>query len=67
MSHQSFFAHLADIRKQARHATRDARVIAYTGTPMLDDTLVERLFAAVLPKPPTPDVVLATARHVASF
>jgi two-component system, cell cycle response regulator DivK len=47
-------------------ATRDARVIAYTGDSTLSPSLVERLFVAVLQKPATPDAVVATVRQAAS-
>jgi two-component system, cell cycle response regulator DivK len=52
---------------KANEATRHARVIAYTGSPSLDEMLVQTLFAAVLPKPATPDAVLATVQHLASL
>ena len=48
-------------------ATRDAKVIAHTATPSLPDVLVDRLFAAVLPKPAAPDVLLAAVQSVASL
>jgi len=48
-------------------ATRDARVIAYTGNPMFDESPTRMLFAAVLTKPATPDAVLATVRHTAGL
>jgi CheY-like chemotaxis protein len=51
---------------KAGAATRDARVIAYTGNASFDDSLNGSLFAAVLRKPATPDVLLATVQHVAS-
>ena len=51
---------------KASEATRDARVIAYTGTPLRDSDIVQQLFAAVLEKPAPPDVVLATVQTVAS-
>jgi CheY-like chemotaxis protein len=51
---------------KASKATRDARVIAYTGSPLRDDAVVQQLFAAVLEKPAPPHVVLATVQHVAS-
>jgi CheY-like chemotaxis protein len=50
---------------KATKATRDARVIAYTGNPPLADSPVHRLFAAVLPKPSTPDVLLAAVQSAA--
>ena len=51
---------------KAADATRHARVIAYTGDTTLSPSLVESLFAAVLHKPATPDVVVATVQQVAS-
>jgi CheY-like chemotaxis protein len=51
---------------KAGAVTRDARVIAYTGNASFDDSLIGTLFAAVLRKPATPDVLLATVQHVAS-
>jgi two-component system, cell cycle response regulator DivK len=48
-------------------ATRRARVIAYTGNPALDDTLIQTLFAAVLQKPAAPAALLATVQHLASL
>jgi two-component system, cell cycle response regulator DivK len=48
-------------------ATRDARVIAYTGNPTFDESPTRRLFAAVLTKPATPDAVLAAVRHTANL
>jgi CheY-like chemotaxis protein len=52
---------------KATEATRHARVIAYTAAPSLCDALVQKLFVTVLPKPSTPDVVLATVRNVAEL
>jgi CheY-like chemotaxis protein len=52
---------------KAGEATRDARVIAYTGNPSLESAVVNGLFAAVLQKPATPDDVVATVQHVASL
>lgn len=52
---------------KAGDATRHARVIAYTGNPLFDDSPTRTLFAAVLRKPTTPDVVLATVQQVASL
>ena len=51
---------------KAADATRHARVIAYTGDTTLSPSLVESLFAAVLHKPATSDVVVATVQQVAS-
>src|SRR5918994_2935420 len=52
---------------KAGEATRDARVIAYTGNPLFDDSPTRELFAAVLAKPATPQAVLATVQQVAGF
>jgi two-component system cell cycle response regulator DivK len=52
---------------KATDATRRARVIAYTGGSMGNDSIVQDLFAAVVQKPAPPQVVLATVRHVASL
>jgi CheY-like chemotaxis protein len=52
---------------KAGETTRSARVIAYTANASLDSTLTQGLFSAVLHKPATPAVVLATVRHVASM
>ena len=52
---------------KAGEATRDARVIAYTGNPSFDDSPSRTLFAAVLTKPATPAAVLATVQHVAGL
>jgi len=48
-------------------ATRDARVIAYTGNPAFEESPTRMLFAAVLTKPATADAVLATVRHTAGL
>jgi two-component system cell cycle response regulator DivK len=50
---------------KAGAATRNARVIAYTGNGSFDDSLLGTLFDAVLRKPATADALLATVRHVA--
>jgi two-component system, cell cycle response regulator DivK len=52
---------------KAGEATRDARVIAYTGNPSFDDSTTRTLFAAVLAKPATPAAVLATVQYVAGL
>lgn len=52
---------------KAGEATRDARVIAYTGDASFDDSPTRTLFAAVLPKPATPGAVLAAVQHVAGL
>jgi two-component system, cell cycle response regulator DivK len=50
---------------KACEATRDARVIAYTGNPSFHESPTRPLFAAVLEKPATPDAVLATVQYAA--
>ena len=50
---------------KASEATRDARVIAHTGDLPGAASLTGTLFAAVLQKPTTPDVLLATIQRVA--
>jgi CheY-like chemotaxis protein len=52
---------------KAVELTRDARVIAYTGNSSFDSNPTRTLFAAVLQKPATPDVVLAAVREVAAL
>jgi CheY-like chemotaxis protein len=52
---------------KAGQATRDARVIAYTGSPSFDDSPTRTLFDAVLTKPATPGAVLATVQHLAGL
>jgi len=52
---------------KAVELTRDARVIAYTGNPSFDASPTRTLFAAVLQKPATPEVVLAAVREVAAL
>lgn len=49
---------------KAGEATRDARVIAYTGNPSFEDSPTRTLFAAVLTKPAAPGTVLATVQQV---
>ena len=51
---------------KAVDAIREARVIACTGSPSRLDGLADRLFAAVLLKPASPDEVLATVRQHAA-
>jgi two-component system cell cycle response regulator DivK len=51
---------------KAADLTRHARVIAYTGSSTLSGSLAEKLFVAVLQKPATPEVVVATVQQVAS-
>jgi two-component system cell cycle response regulator DivK len=52
---------------KANEATRDARVIAYTGEPSLESRSVHGLFAAVLTKPAHADLVVATVQQMASL
>jgi two-component system, cell cycle response regulator DivK len=52
---------------KAGEATREARVIAYTGNPSFDHNATGTLFAAVLTKPASPGAVLATVHRVASL
>jgi two-component system, cell cycle response regulator DivK len=49
---------------KAADATRHAQVIAYTGDTTLSPSLIDSLFVAVLQKPATPDVVVATVQQV---
>jgi two-component system cell cycle response regulator DivK len=52
---------------KAADATRDARVIACTGSPSRLDGIADTLFVAVLSKPASPDDLLATVRlHAAA-
>jgi CheY-like chemotaxis protein len=43
-----------------------ARVIAYTANTLLPEILIQKYFVSVLPKPSTPDVVLAAVQNVAA-
>ena len=52
---------------KAVEVIRDARVIAYTGNPSFDANPARTLFAAVLQKPATPDVVVAAVQHAAAL
>jgi CheY-like chemotaxis protein len=52
---------------KASEATRDARIVAYTGNPSFGDSPTRTLFAAVLTKPATPDAVLATVQQLAAL
>ena len=52
---------------KANEATRNARVIAYTGNPSFDANPTRQLFAAVLTKPATPEALLATVENVAAL
>ena len=51
---------------KAVDATRDARIIAYTGNPSFEGNPTRALFAAVLQKPAPPDVVLAAVQQFAA-
>jgi len=48
---------------KASEGLRNAKVIAYTATDSITDPLVERWFAAIVPKPSPPDVVLAAVQQ----
>jgi CheY-like chemotaxis protein len=50
---------------KASKTTCRAQVIAYTGNPTLDDGLVHRLFAAVVHKPASASLLLATVQALA--
>jgi CheY-like chemotaxis protein len=50
---------------KATHATRESRVIAYTGTGSIPPPL-ERWFAAIVSKPSPPNVVLAAVQNAVS-
>ena len=52
---------------KAVDVTREARVIAYTGSPSFDADPARTMFAAVLQKPATPGVVLAAVQQVAAL
>ena len=52
---------------KACDATREARVIAFTGSPGFEESPTRVLFAAVLKKPATPDAVLATVQQTAGL
>jgi two-component system cell cycle response regulator DivK len=51
---------------KATHATRESRVIAYTGNGAIPPPL-ERWFVAIVAKPSPPDVVLAAVQHAVSL
>jgi CheY-like chemotaxis protein len=51
---------------KATHATRESRVIAYTGNESIPPPL-ERWFTAVVSKPSPPDIVLAAVRDAVSL
>jgi CheY-like chemotaxis protein len=51
---------------KATQATRQSRVIAYTGNDSIPP-LLERWFVAIVSKPSTPDVVLAAVQNAASL
>jgi two-component system, cell cycle response regulator DivK len=52
---------------KAGNATRHARVIAYTGNPEFEAGASRELFAAVLPKPTTPQDLLDAVQRVAGL
>jgi len=52
---------------KAGDATRHARVIAHTGSPGFETSTSRTLFAAVLPKPATPEAVLDAVQRVAGL
>ena len=52
---------------KAVDVTREARVIAYTGSPSFDVSPARTMFAAVLQKPATPGVVLAAVQELAAL
>jgi two-component system cell cycle response regulator DivK len=51
---------------KAAHATRESRVIAYTGNGAIPPPL-ERWFVAIVAKPSPPDVVLSAVQHAVSL
>jgi CheY-like chemotaxis protein len=51
---------------KATEGIRESKVIAYTGTGSIPAP-VERWFAAIVPKPSPPDVVLAAVQNAASL
>jgi hypothetical protein len=61
----------ADIHEESLEglvrATDTEVIIAHTADPSLPDAVVQRLFAAVLPKPSPPDVVLTAVQSVANL
>jgi two-component system cell cycle response regulator DivK len=50
---------------KATHATRESKVIAYTGNGSIPP-LLERWFVAIVSKPSPPDVVLAAVQNAVS-
>ena len=50
---------------KAIDTTRETRVIAYTAMAPADELFTNAMFAAVIQKPATPDVVLAAVRNLA--
>ncbi len=52
---------------KAAEGLRHAKVIAYTGIDSITDPSIEQWFAAIVPKPSSPDVVLAAVQHVAGL
>jgi CheY-like chemotaxis protein len=51
---------------KATHATRESRVIAYTGNGSIPPPL-ERWFVAIVSKPSSPDIVLAAVQNAVSL
>ena len=50
---------------KAAEGLREAKVIAYTGSALIQDSWAERWFVAVVPKPSPPDVVVAAVQNAA--
>jgi hypothetical protein len=55
-----------EAHRKATEATRESRVIAYTGNGSIPPPL-ERWFVAIVSKPSSPDVVLAAVQHAVSL
>jgi CheY-like chemotaxis protein len=52
---------------KATEGIREAKVIAYTGNASIPDGLVGGCFTGVVPKPSSPDVLLAAVQHAVSL
>jgi len=52
---------------KATEATKDAKVIAHTADPGMPEVRGGRLFVAVVPKPSTPELLLATVQKAAGL
>ena len=50
---------------KASESTRHARVIAYTGNSTVDDSVMRRLFAAIVHKPASPSIMLSAVQELA--